>query len=273
MQAVDAPLGARAPSFHAAANPHLFLRQQFVGFGVDDGFLCQLLFFECLVLRKVAGVREQSPSVQLHHARGHPVQKRPVVADGDHTAPVSQQQLFKPCDAVHVQVVGGLVQQQHVGPAHQGLGQRHAFALAARQIAHALAAIEVQPLQGFFHPLLPVPAVQRFQPALDRVQVCICVAIEVAVAQGLGFLHAGTGCFKNGVLHVQHGLLWHIGHPHPALHLQNAVVWLLQAGQNFQQRGLAGAVAPYQAHPLLSLQGKVGVVEQGHMTKGQLRVL
>jgi hypothetical protein len=43
------------------------------------------------------------------------------------TLPRNPQQVFQPADGVHVEVVGRLVEQQHVRLGHQTLGQRHAL--------------------------------------------------------------------------------------------------------------------------------------------------
>ena len=51
-----------------------------------------------------------------------------------------------------------------------------------------------------------------------------------------------------------------------------AVVGLLDAGEDLQQRGLAGAVAADQADALAGFQREIGVVEQGHVAEGELRV-
>jgi hypothetical protein len=82
-QAHDACRGAGAAGFHAFANPHLFLCQQLVGLGVDDGLLRQLFFLLHQVGRKVAGIAEQLAPVQLDDAGGHVVQKGAVVGNGD----------------------------------------------------------------------------------------------------------------------------------------------------------------------------------------------
>ena len=73
IQAGDAALGAGASGLYPFADPNLFLRQQLVGAGVDHRLLRQLLFFLRQVGRKITGVREQPPTVQLHNARRHPV--------------------------------------------------------------------------------------------------------------------------------------------------------------------------------------------------------
>ena len=133
VQTHDARGGTGAAGFHAFANPHLFQRQQFVGLGVDHRLLRQLLFFLNQVGRKVAGVTHQLATVQLNNAGGHVVQKGAVVGDGDDGAFEVHQQAFQPFDAVQVQVVGGLVQQQHLGLGDQGLGQCHTLLGTARQ--------------------------------------------------------------------------------------------------------------------------------------------
>ena len=83
------------------------------------------------VLRKVTGVTQQLATVQLDDDRGHLVQKGAVVGDGDDAAVEVDQQLFEPGNGIEVQMVGRLVEQQHVGLGHQRLGQSHAFFGAA----------------------------------------------------------------------------------------------------------------------------------------------
>ena len=56
IKAHDAGRSAGAPGFHAFANPNFFLRQEFVGAGVEHGLLRQLLFFLEQVGRKVTRV-------------------------------------------------------------------------------------------------------------------------------------------------------------------------------------------------------------------------
>ena len=53
------------------------------------------------------------------------------MGDGDDAAFEVDQQALQPLDRVQVQVVGGFVEQQHVGLRHQSLGQRDALFGAA----------------------------------------------------------------------------------------------------------------------------------------------
>lgn len=64
LQTADAALAAGAAGFHALANPDLFLGQQLVRLGVDDGLLAELLFLLQHVLRKVARVGAQNAPIQ-----------------------------------------------------------------------------------------------------------------------------------------------------------------------------------------------------------------
>jgi hypothetical protein len=52
------------------------------------------------------------------------VQEVPVVGDGDEHALVAAQEALEPADRVEVEVVGGLVEQQRVGLAEQGLREQ-----------------------------------------------------------------------------------------------------------------------------------------------------
>ena len=177
LQPVDAGGGAGAAGFYALADPHLFLRQQLVSLGVDHCLLSQLLFLLREEGGKVARVAHEVAAVQLDDPGCHVVQKRAVVGDGDEAALKLHQQAFKPFNRVQVQVVGGLVQQQHIGLGYQRLRERHALFGAARQRVDHRIGVEVQALQGLRNPLLPVPAVQRFNFALHRVQVAVALAI------------------------------------------------------------------------------------------------
>ena len=179
LQLVDTPLCLGAPGFHAPANPDFFLRQQLVGTSVDDGLLGGLLFFLHQVGGKVAGVTEQPAPVEFNNTGGHVVQKRAVMCHGDDAALEVTQQAFQPLNAVQIQVVGGLVQQQHVGCGHQRLGQGHALFVATREGADQCLRLQVQAVHGLIDTLLPVPSVQSLNFALHRVQVAVALGIFV----------------------------------------------------------------------------------------------
>mgnify|MGYP000146032236 CR=1 FL=1 len=66
----------------------------------------------------------------------HVVEKRPVVAHQKHRTVVALQQVFQQFKGVDVQVVGGLVEHQHIGRARKQPRQQQPVALAARKAAH-----------------------------------------------------------------------------------------------------------------------------------------
>ena len=268
---MDAALTARATGFDASANPDLFRRQQLVGARLNHGFLCQLFFFERLVLREIARVGTQVPAIEFQNARGHAIQKRAIVSDGDKAAPEFQQQCFKPFDAFHVQMVGGLVQQQHIGRAHQGLRQGDPLGVAAGQGGDARLPVEFEPRQRFLHTLLPIPAVHQLDGILQFVQLALAACVLVNPLTHLG--QAFTDRFEHGLLWMELRLLCHEGASQALLTMQAAIVREFLAGQNSQQRRLACAVAADQADPLLDFQRKVDMVQKCHMAVGQLGLL
>ena len=68
-------------------------------------------------------------------------------------------------------MIGGLVEQEHVGLLHQGLRQGDTLFHAARQLLDGQVCRQVQPLQGGLHALLPIPAVLGLDAGHERVQV------------------------------------------------------------------------------------------------------
>ena len=68
-------------------------------------------------------------------------------------------------------------------------------------------------------------------------------------------------------------LLRHIGQLHAGLAPERAVVERGVAGENLQQAGFAGAVAPDQRKPLAGFDHQRGVVEQRHVAESKAGVI
>src|SRR5207237_4117167 len=62
-----------------------------------------------------AGVREGGLALEMEDVVGDGGEKSTIVADRDHGAVGAAQVLLQPARGVEVEVVGGLVEQQHVG--------------------------------------------------------------------------------------------------------------------------------------------------------------
>ena len=84
-------------------------------------------------LRVGAGVERDGPVVDVQRVAGDVVEEALVVRDDHRAAGVAGQELLQPADGEDVEVVGRLVEQQHVDAAHQHLRQEHAQLEPARQ--------------------------------------------------------------------------------------------------------------------------------------------
>lgn len=168
------------------------------------------------------------------------------MGDDDRGALPGAQHFFEPGNAVEVEVVGGLVEQQQVGLLDQGAGQRDALARTARQAGDLGVRGQAELFQhgAYARRALPV----------------FVVAFDVA-----------DHVEDSGVF-VQLRLLFDRGHAQPRTAGDVAVVGNGAAIQQPQQRGLAGAVAADEADALAGLDGEVGVVQQRMVAIGQLDV-
>ncbi|MNT79952.1 hypothetical protein D3C72_2193480 [compost metagenome] len=90
----------------------------------------------------------------------------------------------------------------------------------------------------------------------------------VAHQQVVRIAHALRDGVEHGDARLELRLLRHVGGGHAALARDQAVIRRRQPGHDLQQRGLARAVSPDQAHALAGFQRKIGVIEQGHVPEG-----
>ncbi len=95
-----------------------------------QGHLFGAHFFELAV---VATVAHELGVIHVHRHLGDGIQEFAVMADHHHGARVALEPGFQPDQGVQVQVVGGFVEQQQVGRAHQRARQLQAHAPAARE--------------------------------------------------------------------------------------------------------------------------------------------
>jgi len=56
------------------------------------------------------------------------------------------------------------------------------------------------------------------------------------------------------------------------LQLQQAVIEFFDAGEDFQQRGLARAIAADEAYTLANFQRERSAIEQGHVAESKMRI-
>ena len=145
--------------------------------------------------------------------------------------------VLQPEDAVHVEVVGRLVQQEHVGVARQLAGDRDPLLPAGGQPVHGAAALR------------EAPPAQR----------------ERQAAGPLGLVDRG----QRGGQHVldgqsgrEDGILRHVAEPDAAADRARAPVGRLEAGQDPQQRGLARAVGAHETRTIAVEESEGQLVEE-----------
>ena len=73
-------------------------------------------------------------AVEFEDPLGDVVEEVAIVRDGDDRRRIRLEIFFQPADRLGVEVVGGLVEQQHVGRGEQEAAQRHAALLATREL-------------------------------------------------------------------------------------------------------------------------------------------
>ena len=106
----------------------------------------------------------------------HRLEERAVVADEEHRRVEAAQVLLEPARGLEIEVVGGLVEQEHVGRRHELLGQAQPAALAAAQARQGpgarLVGIEAESMQ------------HRVDPGGEGVAALAIEPLEIAVVPG-----------------------------------------------------------------------------------------
>jgi hypothetical protein len=179
------------------------------------------------------------------------VEEPAVVGDHDGAAGEVQQRLLERPQRLDVEVVGRLVEQQHVGAVPQHLRQVHAVAFAARQLADLLlllVAAEVEPPDIAARGGLVVADLDDVLTAGDLLPHGLRVIELVARLVDAGNLDGGAGA--NG-----------------------AGIRLLGAGQHAEQRRLARAIRTDDADDGTRRELEGQVVDQQAFAVGLAQVL
>ena len=198
-------------------------------------------------------------AVQLQNPLGGVVQKVAVVGDGDHGARKALQELLKPVHRFGVQVVGGFVEQQHVGFGQQQTAKGDAAFFAAREHADlGVPRRQAQRVGSDLELVLRVSAAAGddglelglFGGQRVKVGVRFTVGGVDGLQPGLGGkhrTHAGLDTFTHSVRVIELGFLRQVAdvqvrHGH-GLALDLGV----QTGHDLEQGGLARAIGAQHA--------------------------
>ncbi len=233
--------------------------------------------FFCRKVCVVAGPRRQVAAIEFEHARGQAFEEGAVVGDEQHGPGVVAQERLQPLDGLDVEVVGGLVEQQHVGRGHQRAGQQHAPPPAAGQRVdrrvggqveageHHLDALFERPAVALLELVLEAPhLVERLEAAVRHLgrRVVIRGHQRGQVAEALRH-HV-----EDRVVRVERHVLHQPRHLHAGVAPHHAAIGRQLAAHDLHQRGLAGAVAADEGKPFARLDLERHVVEQGQVAVG-----
>ena len=90
--------------------------------------------------------------------------------DKNDRAGVIFKELLEPVDGIDVQVIGGLIQQEHLGLPHQGARQDHPPLLSAGKLGKVLFGVELHPGNDTLSLMVQLPAAGTVDLALDHIQ-------------------------------------------------------------------------------------------------------
>ncbi|MCY1514172.1 hypothetical protein D9M68_487010 [compost metagenome] len=203
----------------------------------------------------------------VHYA----IQEIAVVGDHDERARIALEPVFEPDNGIEVQVIGGLVQQQQVGRAHQRLRQVQAHPPSAgkagqRQVHLRLR--EAQAGQQLFGARVHGVGVGIGERGVDvgHAQAVLCAFGFGLQRRQFGFQPAQRDVAVDGVLDrgtvQRRGFLRNVGHAPVGREVQVALVRVQRTAQQPEQAGFAGAVGADQADLVAGVQKQVDFVEQ-----------
>ena len=225
LQQPDAAHIAFAPRGDAVAHPMLFGDDLAV-----ELVLIALLFGEHRItplfeMRKAALDAPGQPAIEPDHAARQRRQETAVVADDDQRRAPSVEIALEPLDRGQVEMIGRLVEQEHIGLGREHAGERGAARLAAGQRFRILATGEPELLEQIAHRVRIGAFIPNLPQAGFGIGECRGEAVEIRLLRQIADQRAG-------------------------LHEHGAAIGLDQACCDLEQGRFARAVAPDQRHPL-----------------------
>ena len=265
LQLAHAAFVARAPRLDALAYPHFLLRELLVEQRVGLRLRMQAFFAPAQIIFVVARPRRELAAIDLDDARGERAQEAAIVRDEDEAERCAAQKFLEPRDRRDVEVIGRLVEQQHVGRAHQRLSQQYAALHAAGLRGEVGVGGQFQTLQHLADTAIQIPAVLCLDLSLhgaERGQVALGDGVMVAREQSAELAESLRDDVEHAAARVLRYFLRELGHAHAALRAHLAIVGLDLAGEQAQQRRFAFAVAADDADALARLDRQIDVFEQ-----------
>ena len=196
-------------------------------------------------------------AIEFEDPLGDVVEEVAIVRDRDDGGWIGLQVLLEPRNRFGVEMVGGLVQQQHVGRGQQQAAQRHAAFLAARELVDdGVPGRQAQRIRGDLELALEFPAADRVDGVL-QLGLLLEELVHLLVIHRLGELVAdlveardlrerAAQTFHHDAAHVlvrvELGLLRQVADLDAGLRARLAFEIGVDAAHDLEQRGFARAV-------------------------------
>ena len=197
--------------------------------------------------------------VEFQDPPGDVIQKVAIMGHGDNGARIFLEKTFQPCDRFGIEVIGGLIQQQHIGFRQQQAAECDASALTAGQVFYVCRPVwQAQRIGGPFQFAVQLPAVTRVNFVL-QLTLFLQEPGHFVVVHGLGkafaddiesihqFHRVGdTFCddLSHGFCRVQIGFLGEVPNSNIGLRAGLTVEVGIDAAHDSKQRRFTGAVQP-----------------------------
>jgi hypothetical protein len=233
-------------------------------------FDLQLLRLQPLVVIVVALRLGESAPIKFDDAGGQTIDEGAVMAHEQQRARIFEQKLFEPFDGCNIQVIGRLVEQQHLGLRHQRARQQHASPPATGELIESGRRVQVQARGHVCDPLLELPAIagvelmmQFVQPSALRDRVHPLRGERVILGQRPTLLRQPSGHdLRCGLMRHGGDVLRQMGDAGTGSQPQCTGIRLGFAQQQPQQRGFALAIAADQRQALTFLQRQRYTIQQ-----------
>ena len=240
----------------------------------------------------VARVLGDLPVRELGDGGHHAVEEIAVVRDDDDRAGIAFEVAFEPVDAVDVEVVRGLVEEEDVGAAEEESGEGHAHAPSAGEGGEGaveVVGVEAEAAEDGLRAGPHEVHLPRDELGVDAVEGVEEPVVLRALVVGLG-LHGAREAFLlalegEHVFECHHRLFEHAPFGDALLYVlceisercvarhDRALVRRLPPGDDAEQRGLARAVGPDEADAPVEPNGPRQTVEDGLAAEGERDVV
>ena len=208
------------------------------------------------IVRVIAVVEIAGAIVDFNHAVAALVDKPAVMRDNEHGAAVILQIIAQPVHSVHIEVVGRLIEQQHIGLLKNDAGEVNARFFAAGEQVKLLRTHFLRDFKTVAYAVdlvIAVVAAEDFQP---RFQLRVALEQRCVIRLARHFVGQRVHCCRNfvGLLERQTKNVLHGRFRRKIRHLVNdtggsslsernvSAVIRQPTGQNIKQSGLSSAV-------------------------------